>query len=439
MNPYHRSAVRPTRQRTVRAAVAAAVVVAAGALALGRGPAGVGAVALGQACSGVITGTVRTAAGVAVPRAEVRVVTVDGGTAVQVATGADGGYRAADLCAGTYHVAAAAATSAGQLRGVHDRDGDGAADDVPLTDAQPLATGIDVVVRPADPAERPTAAATGTPTPHPSSPPCAFDDGVIAGTVFGPDGRPVDGAYVVAHPSRRPASTVGGGGVLSGPDGRYRLAGRCDGDHTVTAGLRLNSGPLAGAYDPDGDGRPDVVTLRDAQRTATGIDIHLRPEPAAPAATATPTPAAWATPPRQPTPPPAGGSPTALCPDGQGVIAGAVRAADGSAVPGARVMAMARPMTNAQLPFTFVALTDAAGAYRLAGVCDAPYVVVALAVDAAGVRSGQHDPDGDGQPNDIAVSAAQRTHLGIDVVLGVLVGGPPQPRALPPYEPPPAR
>ncbi|MEO8083183.1 MAG: carboxypeptidase-like regulatory domain-containing protein [Ardenticatenales bacterium] len=429
--------VRTTALRVSAAATVAVLVL--GSLAL-RAPAAPAAAQTDPNCGGVITGTVRTAALLGAtagrPVAGARVMllsaTASGNPAarlgVEVETDADGRYRHANVCDGTYIVRASVQTSTGTLAGIYDPNGDGVADALTLVDAHRAFGTIDIVLAPALSPQVPPRA---TAPPPPTAVPCAFTDGAVAGTVFGPNGQPYAGASVsVRALGGRIASTAIGHGAMTADDGMYRVEGLCEGDYQVAAYARTNAGGLAGSYDADGDGQPDTVALVEAARSAAGIDIHL-------AAVQNPAPGATAVPPRNPAPAPTAGPP----PTGAqgGAITGVVHAADGSPVVGARVLAMSQGAGNPSVAMTVVALTDATGAYRVGPLGWGAYVVVAIDVDAAGVNTGSYDPDADGLPNPVDIGARRPVATGIDIVMPARLTGAGRPRIKLPIESPPSR
>lgn len=426
--------VRTTALRLLAASGAAALLV--GSIAL-RQPAAPAAAQTDPTCSGVITGTVRTAAllgatagrPIAGARVTLLAATASGNPAarlgVEVETDADGVYRHANVCDGTYIVRASVQTSAGTLAGIYDPNGDGVADALTLDDAHRAFGTIDIVLAPAISPQVPPRA---TAPPPPTAVPCAFTDGAVAGAVFGPNGRPYAGASVsVRALGGRIASTAIGHGAMTADDGTYRVEGLCEGSYQVAAYARTNAGGLAGSYDADGDGQPDTVALVEAARSAAGIDIHL-------AAAQNPAPGATAVPPRNP-------APTAMPPTGAqgGAITGVVHAADGSPVVGARVLAMNQGAGNPSVAMTVVALTDATGAYRVGPLGWGAYLVVAIDVDVAGVNTGSYDPDGDGLPNPVDIGARRSLATSIDIVMPARLTGAGRPRIKLPIESPPSR
>ncbi|MFN8424174.1 MAG: carboxypeptidase-like regulatory domain-containing protein [Anaerolineae bacterium] len=392
-------------------------------------------------CDGVITGTVRTAALVgatARPVAGAHVVllaaTASGNptvrTGAEVLTDADGAYRHQGVCDGAYIVRAYVETSAGVLSGFHDPNGDGAADVVTLDGDHRALGAIDVVLALGPLAPAPTSVPRATDEPRATAVPCAFSDGAIAGTVFGPDGRPFEGAYVSVRPFTAQVSNAAGRSAVTGADGAYRVGELCEGRYQVAAYARTNTGGLTGSYDANGDGQADAVGLTIDARSAAGIDIHL-------AAAATPAPRATE-PPRNPAP-----APTAVPPSigAAGAIAGTVTAADGSPVAGARVLAIGSPGRNAATAATttVVAVTDADGVYRLAPLGWGAYTIVAVEVDPLGVSTGFYDPDHDGLPNAVGVSQRQPTVSGIDIEMPARITAWSPPRVRFPIEPAPRR
>ena len=393
------------------------------------------------ACIGVITGTVRLAA---MPGASVRPiagahVTLSAAalgarwTSVAVDTAADGTYRHENVCDGAYTVRAELPTAQGSLSGSYDANHDGVPDVLTLAPAQRVFGTIDIALAssPLNP---------GRPNPTTTALPCAFSDGAIAGTVFGPDGQPFAGAYVSLRSANATSSNAGiGKSAVSGADGGYRVADLCGGGYQVSGYARANPGvpgPLTGSYDADGDGRPDTVLLVEAARSAGGIDIHLRLAP-----TAVPAEPTVARPGRpEPTAvPPIGPQIGARC---AGTIAGTVTDRDGHAVAGARVLALGQTATNptsANTPITVVALSLPDGRYRLAPLCSGTYDIVALTVAPAGVDTGLHDPERDRKPNPVDLNSRQPEVTGVDIVMPGLANLPLRPRLVLPIEPVPGR
>lgn len=426
--------MNPIRTRALRlAALLMAVVTVVGGLSLVR-PTAPAAAQQDPACAGVITGTVRLAA---LPGASIRPVagahvTLSMAalgarwTSVAVDTAADGTYRHGNVCDGAYTIRAELPTAQGSLSGSYDANRDGVPDVLTLAPAQRVFGIIDIAVgsNPLNPTR---------PNPTATAPTCAFDDGAIAGTVFGPDGQPFAGAYVSLRSAGATASNAGiGKSAISGADGSYHLGDLCGGGYQVSGYARANPGvpgPLAGSYDPDGDGRPDTVVLAEAARSASGIDIHLRLAP-----TAVPAEPTVGRPGRpQPTAAPPIGSRCA------GAIAGTVTDRDGHAVAGARVLALGQMASNSTAPTTLVTLTLPDGRYRLAPLCSGTYDIVALTVAPAGVDTGIHDPEGDRKPNAVTLSPRQPEITAIDILMPGLSNVPLRPLLGLPIEPVPGR
>ncbi len=430
--------MNPIRTRALRlSALLMAVATVVGGLSMVR-PTAPAAAQQDPACAGVITGTVRLAV---MPGASVRPVagahvtlsTAALGarwTSVAVDTAADGTYHHGSVCDGAYTVRAELPTAQGSLSGSYDANRDGVPDVLTLAPAQRVFGIIDIAVgsNPLNPTR---------PNPTATAPTCAFADGAIAGTVFGPDGQPFAGAYVSLRSAGATASNAGiGKSAISGADGNYHLGDLCGGGYQVSGYARANPGvpgPLAGSYDADGDGRPDTVVLAEAAKSASGIDIHLRLTPTA--VPAEPTVAQPGLP--EPTAvPPIGPQIGSRC---AGAIAGTVTDRDGHAVAGARVLAIGQTATNPSTPTTLVALTLADGRYRLAPLCSGTYDIVALTVAPAGVDTGIHDPEGDHKPNAVALSPRQPEITAIDVIMPGLANVSLRPRLGMPIEPVPGR
>jgi len=201
--------------------------------------------------AGTIAGTVTDASGAPVEGARVNASRSKGGAL----TAADGTYELTGQCLGATIVQAAKPEVGA---GAYDADDNGKADKVILTADTPSAGGIDITL---------------APRPERPAPPAACEGGTgsIAGTVTDSDGNAVEGAEVKAHGAGNRGSDA-----TSAADGTYAITGLCAGNLGVEAHKRDVG---QGAYDADGDGKPDPVTLTADAPSASGIDIVLKVRP----------------------------------------------------------------------------------------------------------------------------------------------------------------
>jgi hypothetical protein len=120
----------------------------------------------------------------------------------------------------------------------------------------------------------PTLEIVTTPTSYAPSPTAVVCAGVIAGTVRDAIGYRVAGASVTVVGTGETEAGDRDRTTVTGVDGAYRLDHLCAGSFFVSAQM---NGPLTivGAFDPDGDGQPDAVTLPAPDATALSVEITL--------------------------------------------------------------------------------------------------------------------------------------------------------------------
>jgi hypothetical protein len=175
---------------------------------------------------------------------------------------------------------------------------------------------------------------------------------------------------------------------------------------------------VQGRHDANADGRPDAVGLSVDAREAGDIDIVLdekvqppnAPDPGRPAPEPQPRPQ----PPRTP-----------ACAIDDGAISGTITNDSGDAVEGAQVLAVPAGPTTAAGVMPAPALpvrSDADGNYKVAGLCEGAYHVLAFLPGASGMQMGFYDADADGAPDRVSLRPDARLAETVDVQLVSLLG-----------------
>lgn len=224
--------------------------------------------------------------------------------------------------------------------------------------------------------------------------PCQDGPGRIEGRVVDPEGQGIANAQVLIDGP----SVVE---LVSDLQGAYRADGLCLGRY-VLAALDLEGGRF-GIHDADGDDELDFVDLSATTPEASEIDIVLSlPEDGIVISPGQPEPAPCDTP--------------------IGSVAGRVFESDGQTpAVDVKVVLGTTELSDAWgQSLRYYVEPDAAGRYRVEELCPAEYELFAYSADADGPTGeawGIYDPDGDGQPDSVAITLDDPAAEDIDLTM----------------------